>query len=86
VSPHLGESVVSSRALSPAKLPDLPPNANSNSHEAAALPLGGRIKVDPWNGRLTLLKAQSIRASIGEDRRFVAGDPNYILINSQGSA
>jgi hypothetical protein len=34
----------------------------------AALPIGGRIKVDPWNDQLMLLKAKSIGV-VAEDEK-----------------
>lgn len=32
-----------------------------NLNQIAALPLGGRIKMDPWNDRVELMKTQSVR-------------------------
>jgi hypothetical protein len=32
----------------------------------AALPLGGRIKVEPWNDQLTLLKTQAEGGTVAE--------------------
>ncbi len=62
LTPHLGNSlgqdghitrmadlVASSPALEPDKLDQI-----------AALPLGGRIRVDPWNDQLTLVKTQAV--------------------------
>ena len=68
VSPHLGDRIVGSWTISSAKLPSRPPDAKPTANPIAALPLGGRIKVDPRNDRLTLLKARSVGA-VAEDEK-----------------
>jgi hypothetical protein len=37
-----------------------PPLAESQVEQIAALPLGSRVKADPWTNRLTLLKTKSV--------------------------
>jgi hypothetical protein len=69
VSPHLGDRVISSGAIpiSPVKSGqtfELKPTVNVT----AALPIGGRIKVDPRNDQLTLIKAKSI-GDVAEDEK-----------------
>jgi Peptidase family M48 len=59
ISPDLGDRVptdwtIASAALSTAS--DAKPTANV----IAALPLGGRIKVDPWNDQLKMLKSKPV--------------------------
>jgi len=68
VSPHLGDSVAN-RTIGSAMLNDLPPDAKAAANDFSALPLGGRIKVNPWNDRLTLLKVQSIGALAEDEKR-----------------
>ena len=74
ISPHLGDRIPNNWAVpSPASgartsgtaaLP--PPNSpntaatGANNNVLAALPLGGRIKMDPWNDELTMLKAKPV--------------------------
>lgn len=60
VSPHLGHRVTTSVANSSAApaAQTLPAKATSNA--IAALPLGGRIKIDPWNNQLQLLKSKPV--------------------------
>jgi hypothetical protein len=68
VSPHLGDRVMTSGAISPVKSEqtfELKPTVNVT----AALPIGARIKVDPWSDRLTLLKAKSIGAVAEDEKR-----------------
>jgi len=69
VSPHLGDRVsTSSWTISPAKLPGKSVDGKSTTSVLAALPIGGRIKVDPWTDQLTLLKAKSLEA-VAEDEK-----------------
>ena len=68
VSPHLGDRVMTGGAISPTKAAqtfELKPTVNVT----AALPIGARIKVDPWNDQLTLLKAKSIGAVAEDEKR-----------------
>ncbi len=66
ISPHLGDRVLTSwsiaAALFPAPPSDEKPAANDKpvANVIAALPLGGRIKVDPWNDQLRMLKSKPV--------------------------
>lgn len=62
IQPHLGDRLASERTLLrmagvAAKAPPLEPG---RTEQIAALPLGGRIKVDPWTGQLSLLKNKPV--------------------------
>ena len=65
ISPHLGDRVPTngtiasgvSSAETPAQRPAVPKD-KSEANTFAALPLGGRIKVDPWNDQLRMLKSK----------------------------
>jgi hypothetical protein len=63
ISPHLGDRVPTNWSVSePASTqPATPQDASLKSPKltTAALPLGGRIKVEPWNDQLTLLRPQA---------------------------
>src|SRR4029077_16366120 len=57
ISPHLGDRVSTNLAIaseSSAQAPAEKPAANV----IAALPLGGRVKIEPWSGRLQMLKSK----------------------------
>ena len=75
ISPHLGDrvpnnwsvSLPANAARTPATQGALPqpqsssPATNGADNKVlAALPLGGRIKMDPWNDELTMLKAKPV--------------------------
>jgi Peptidase family M48 len=70
ISPSLGDRVATSWTITPA-----PSSAGFDNKPTdkviAALPLGGRIKVDPWNNQLRLLKSKPLEAvSEGEKMPF----------------
>ena len=67
ISPHLGDplpdnwAVASTPAATPAASPAAAPApATTDDKLIVALPLGGRVKMDPWNDELTMLKAKSV--------------------------
>jgi len=62
ISPHLGNRVPTHWTVSSAAAAQ---QARKTSNATVALPLGGRIKVEPWDDRLLLLKAQP-EAAIAE--------------------
>lgn len=67
VSPHLGNSVATGlTAVSPARSTQLPEEKPA-SNLLAALPLGGRIKIEPWDNQLRLLKSKPVDAVAREE-------------------
>jgi len=65
ISAHLGNRVP--------ELPGLPSTApvdpKQNPQKIAALPLGGRVKMDPWNDKLDLIKSKPV-GSIAEREKM----------------
>ena len=55
VSPHLGNSVPVIADLRSVA----PPDPKKNPQQIVALPIGGRIKLDPWNDKLEIIKSKS---------------------------
>ncbi len=37
-----------------------PPDLKQNPQQIAALPIGGRVKLDPWNDKLELIKSKPV--------------------------
>jgi peptidase M48-like protein len=68
VSPHLGNRVVTGlTSSSAAAAPAAPASAAKPvGNVIAALPLGGRIKVEPWNNQLQMLKSKPV-GTVAED-------------------
>jgi Peptidase family M48 len=69
ISPHLGDRVTTSWAIAYAVFSAKPSDAKAGANVIAALPLGGRIKVDPWNDQLRLLKSTPV-GTVAEDENM----------------
>jgi peptidase M48-like protein len=66
ISPHLGDRVpvnMSVASAAPAAQPPAGPNAAADKNTPSpvvALPLGGRVKMDPWSDKLEMLKSKPV--------------------------
>jgi hypothetical protein len=62
ISAHLGDRVTSSAAIAIASAVFYQPASDdeTDANVIAALPIGGRIKVDPWNDELRMLKSKPV--------------------------
>ncbi len=58
ISPHLGDRVPEMGSLK-SNMP-APPDLKQNPQQIAALPIGGRVKLDPWNDKLELIKSKPV--------------------------
>jgi hypothetical protein len=58
ISPHLGDRVPGIGELRSS----MPSDQKQNPQMITALPIGGRVKVDPWNDRLELIKSKPMGA------------------------
>ena len=58
ISPHLGNRVLVGGNLKSTT----PVDQKQNPQMIAALPIGGRVKVDPWNDKLDLIKSKPVGA------------------------
>src|SRR5271154_4247914 len=56
ISPHLGDRVPGLAELKTST----PVDTKQNPQMIAALPIGGRVKLDPWNDTLTLIKSKPV--------------------------
>jgi len=56
ISGHLGNRVPEINDLKSA----IPVDPKTNPQKIAALPLGGRVKIDPWNDQLSLIKSKPV--------------------------
>jgi hypothetical protein len=67
ISPHLGDRVAANVSVAASAAP-VAASATSatakptNASQVVALPLGGRIKIDPWNDKLEMLKSKPVGA------------------------
>jgi hypothetical protein len=58
ISPHLGDRVPGIGELRSSMPAAAPTDAKQNAQMITALPIGGRVKLDPWNDRLELIKSK----------------------------
>jgi len=86
ISPHLGDRATnwtltstSSAASSPADKPAEKPAANA----IVALPLGGRIKIDPWSAQLQLLKSKSVGDLADYEKMPFEITPFFLFLSRQ---
>jgi hypothetical protein len=56
ISGHLGNRVPQINDLKST----VPVDPKQNSQKIAALPIGGRVKIDPWNDKLELIKSKPV--------------------------
>jgi len=60
ISPHLGNRVPTEWSVIAAVFADEPNDEKPGGNVVAALPLGSRIKIEPWNDRLQMLRARPV--------------------------
>ena len=72
IRPHLGDSLLNGNATRMSSLMTSSPQFDPKKvDQIAALPLGGRVKVDPWTNQLELLKTKPVSlTSAGEKMPF----------------
>lgn len=69
VSPHLGNKVAANWSIPPEGISAHPTAAKSSENIIAALPLGGRIHIEPWNNRLEMMKPNT-SGPLAEDEKM----------------
>jgi len=62
ISPHLGDRVPGIGELRSSMPAAAPTDPKQNAQMITALPIGGRVKLDPWNDRLELIKSKPMGA------------------------
>ena len=69
IRPHLGDSLASNKSIRMSVLlasaPELDPQ---RTDQIAALPLGGRIKLDPWTDQVELAKAKPVALASSREK------------------
>jgi len=85
VSPHLGNSVATSWTIASA-VPSAQPSAEKpEAVVIAALPLGGRIKVEPWNNQLQMLKSKPAGGVAKDEKMAFEVTPFFVYLTRQGN-
>ena len=69
IRPHMGNSMGNGKAVRmSALLSNAPQLEARRTDQIAALPLGGRVKVDPWTNRLELTKAKQVPLTSAQEK------------------
>jgi hypothetical protein len=84
ISPHLGDRVTTSWAILSAVFSKQAEEAKPDANAIVALPLGGRIKVDPWDDQLKLLKSKPVNLLAATERRPFEITPFFLYLTRQG--
>jgi hypothetical protein len=84
VSPHLGNSVATSWTVAAAGPSKQPSAAKPEAIVIAALPLGGRIKVEPWSNQLQMLKSKPAGALAKDEKMPFEVAPFFLYLTRQG--
>ncbi len=86
ISPHLGDRLATSWTIVAAVFSAPSPDADAKptANAIAALPLGGRIKVDPWTDQLRMLKSKSVGTVAETEKMPFEVTPFIIYLTRQG--
>lgn len=69
IRPHLGDGLASKKDVRMAELTAGAPQLETRrTDQIAALPLGGRVKLDPWTNRVELLKTKPVLLSSAREK------------------
>jgi hypothetical protein len=71
ISPQLGNEILFASQL----LQSAPALQPGNKSQIAALPLGSRLKIDPWNAGVSLMKPKPMTLLSGRDKMPFAVTP-----------
>ncbi|MGB6596589.1 MAG: M48 family metalloprotease [Candidatus Acidiferrum sp.] len=86
VSPHLGDTVATSLTSMATAHSVQTQTAKPASNVVAALPIGGRIKVEPWNNQLHLLKSKSAGAGAEDEMTPFELTPFLLYLTREGDS
>jgi len=68
IRPHMGNGIASGNSLRMSTLLSSAPNLSAKPDQIAALPLGGRVKLDPWSNRVELLKTKPVALTSSDEK------------------
>jgi hypothetical protein len=69
IRPHLGDSLLNGNATKMSSLMTASPQFDpKKTDQVAALPLGGRVKVDPWNNQIELIKTKAVAFTTASEK------------------
>jgi hypothetical protein len=84
---HLGDSLLNGDATKMSTLMTSSPQFDpKKTDQIAALPLGGRVKVDPWNNQLELIKTKPVAVTSAADKMPFEVTPFFPFLTRLGSS
>jgi Peptidase family M48 len=87
IRPHLGDSLLNGDATRMSTLMTGSPQFDPKKvDQIAALPLGGRVKVDPWSDDLTMIKTKPITVTAAADKMPFEVTPFFPFLTRLGSS
>jgi hypothetical protein len=86
IRPHLGDSLLNGSATLMSPVMTGSPELDRNKVEQiSALPLGGRVKVDPWSNHIELIKAKPVSLTSAAEKMPFEVTPFYPFLTRFGS-
>jgi hypothetical protein len=83
---HLGDSLLNGDATRMSSLMTNSPQFDpKKTDQIAALPLGGRVKIDPWNNQLELLKTKPVAITAATEKMPFEVTPFFPFLSRFGS-
>jgi hypothetical protein len=86
ISPHLGNGVLTRWKVAPVALPAQPVAAKPDENVIVALPIGGRIKLDPWSNELLMLKSKPVGAVAEREKMPFEVTPFILYLTRENAA
>jgi hypothetical protein len=84
---HLGDSLLNGDATRMSSLMTASPQFDpKKTDQVAALPLGGRVKIDPWNDRLELIKTKPVAVTSASEKMPFEVTPFFPFLTRLGTA
>jgi hypothetical protein len=84
---HLGEGLLNGDATRMSSLMTASPQYDpKKTDQVAALPLGGRVKVDPWNNQLELIKTKPVAVTTAAEKMPFEVTPFFPFLTRLGTA
>jgi hypothetical protein len=69
IRPHMGNSMAGGKEMRMSALLNTAPQLElRKTDQIAALPLGGRVKLDPWSNQITLLKTKAVPLESAQEK------------------
>jgi hypothetical protein len=86
IRPHLGDSLLNGDATRMSVLMTKSPAFDPKKvDQIAALPLGGRVKVDPWTDQLELIKTKPVAITAATDKMPFEVTPFFPFLTRYGT-